>query len=273
MASGHYCAYCFLSDRIDDIYTPGFTEREASFYCTLINELIPEGEIINLLEVGCGSGRIIGNVFEKLTGAGRQVEAIGVDICPTMVEIAKRNYHYPELHFDKLDFPEETQGLEKNPFNIVLLIQSVILHRQDIDSLTDLPSRKMLEEIKRLLAPGGLLILDVVRYERWGEGSTRRPLTRGMKFQSGGLTCIFSNGKESIFRETEFEKRRERVRYWRVSANRPGAPFVSPWLLRYIAFPEEIRSWLSEEGYKIRRVRYGYGEEDEGRLVLLVSIS
>jgi ubiquinone/menaquinone biosynthesis C-methylase UbiE len=100
-----------------------------------------------VLDLGCGNGRLLGIFKERKIN----IDYIGVDNSDKLVEEAKKNF--PGVNFQianalKLPFPE-------NYFDKVYSI--AVLHH--------IPSKELrsqfLKEIKRVLRPGGLLILTV----------------------------------------------------------------------------------------------------------------
>jgi len=97
------------------------------------------------LDLGCGNGRLY-ELFKD-----KKVEYIGVDNCRKLIDLAKKKY--PDVQFiigDALRLP-----FEDNKFDLVFSI--ALLHH--------IPSQtyrlQVLKEIKRVLKPGGLLILTV----------------------------------------------------------------------------------------------------------------
>ena len=102
---------------------------------------LPEGS--NVLDAGCGSGYLTGSYAERyrLYGVDEQVEAINY---------CKKNYkgNYRISGLDKLPFSD-------NYFDAVLLLDT-IEHLQQ-------PIRELLE-IKRVLKPGGLLLICTINY-------------------------------------------------------------------------------------------------------------
>ena len=109
----------------------------------LFDDYIRPGD--KVLDLGCGNGRF----FEILKDKG--IDYIGVDFSEKLIEIAKKRF--PEAKFlvaDALNLP-----FPNNFFDKVYAI--AVLHH--------IPSKefrqRFLEETKRVLKPGGLLILTV----------------------------------------------------------------------------------------------------------------
>ena len=98
-----------------------------------------------VLDLGCASGRLF-EVFQ-----GKEVEYYGIDISESLIEIAKRLY--PEAKFqvaDALNLP-----FSDNFFDKVYSIS--VLHNIPSENF----QTQYLKEAKRVLKPGGLLILRV----------------------------------------------------------------------------------------------------------------
>ncbi len=110
---------------------------------SVFRDYIKNGD--KVLDIGCGNGRLLGLL------KGIEVEYIGIDNSEKLIETAREKH--PQEKFLvasalKLPFPE-------NSFGKIFLI--AVLH--------NIPSEefrlKILEEIKRVLKPGGVLILTV----------------------------------------------------------------------------------------------------------------
>ena len=118
------------------------------------------GRTLRVLEIGGGTGGTTTHVAPILD-AGR-VEYTFTDISPWFTERARERFaRYPFMRYQTLDIERDpfAQGLEPGQFDIVLA--SNVLH-----ATSDL--RRTLERVRRLLAPGGLLVLlEVTRPERW----------------------------------------------------------------------------------------------------------
>jgi SAM-dependent methyltransferase len=97
------------------------------------------------LEVGCGAGRILGYVAQ-LGG-----EAHGIDISPAMVEHCRMRYPAADTRVGDLsDIGRSAEG----PFDAVLALDNVL------DVFDDAERRRVLTDLRALLAPDGLLIFS-----------------------------------------------------------------------------------------------------------------
>ena len=121
------------------------------------------------LEVGCGAGRILGYVAQ-LGG-----EAHGIDISPAMVEHCRTRY--PAAHTQVGDLAN-IAGSAEGPFDAVLALDNVL------DVFDDAERRRVLADLRGLLAPDGLLIfsshnLAYVDRGAPGAGDEKAPAGRG----------------------------------------------------------------------------------------------
>jgi SAM-dependent methyltransferase len=97
------------------------------------------------LEVGCGAGRILGYVAQ-LGG-----EAHGIDISAAMVEHCRTRYPAADTRVgDLTDVGASAEG----PFDAVLALDNVL------DVFDDAERRRVLADLRALLAPDGLLIFS-----------------------------------------------------------------------------------------------------------------
>jgi SAM-dependent methyltransferase len=119
------------------------------------------------LEVGCGAGRILGYVAQ-LGG-----EAHGIDISPAMVEHCRSRY--PVAHTRVGDLSDIGASAE-GPFDAVLALDNVL------DVFDDAERRRVLADLKGLLAPDGLLIFsshNLAYVDRSDAGASDPKASRG----------------------------------------------------------------------------------------------
>jgi SAM-dependent methyltransferase len=98
-----------------------------------------------VLELGCGSGRLTGYLSEL------SPSVLGIDISPAMV--AHCQLTYPRATFGVGDL-RDLSGLESGGYDVVVAGFNVL------DVLGDRARREVLSDIRRLLAPDGLLIMS-----------------------------------------------------------------------------------------------------------------
>ncbi|RZI45132.1 class I SAM-dependent methyltransferase [Candidatus Finniella inopinata] len=112
-----------------------------------VQKSLPES-VHNLLDVGCGPGTFLGNFLPS------SVKGIGVDIAASQIEFAKNSYDFPHLNFicikDYLPFDNDF-------FDVVTCIEL-------IEHLSHTEFDFLLKEMKRVLKPGGILLLTTPNY-------------------------------------------------------------------------------------------------------------
>ncbi|MBL0225320.1 MAG: metalloregulator ArsR/SmtB family transcription factor [Geobacteraceae bacterium] len=114
-------------------------------------ELVPEG--VAVLEVGIGTGGLLNEL------AARAGQVIGVDHSPAMLEEARRRTTAEGIAGIDLRLGEMTH-LPLPDASVYCVVANMVLHHA-----ADPPA--VLAEIRRVLAPGGLLLLaDLARHER-----------------------------------------------------------------------------------------------------------
>ena len=95
-------------------------------YETVLKLIKPEGK--SLLDFGCGKGDFYGFLKER----GIDCQYTGIDINPSLIELARKNY--PDVEFYVMDI--ENAALEKK-FNYTLAIGVFNFAVQDIKGLTE----------------------------------------------------------------------------------------------------------------------------------------
>lgn len=100
-----------------------------------------------VLDVGCGTGVVTRLAADRVGGDG---EVTGLDVNPGMLEVARSAA--PELGIEWCQASAETMPLPDETFDVVLCQMS-------LQFVPDRPAA--LREMRRVLAPGGRLILNV----------------------------------------------------------------------------------------------------------------
>lgn len=112
------------------------------------------------LELGCGAGRILG----YLGALGGEVH--GIDISPDMVDYCRRRYPETTVHVGSLS---NVTATVRGPFDAVLVPDNTL------DVVEPDQRRRTLEEIRGLLAPGGVLIFSSHNLAYADAGGDRTP--------------------------------------------------------------------------------------------------
>lgn|GEM_PF-6021263 len=120
---------------------------EVEWFLSLLNDagIKPIGPV---LDFGCGIGRLsqaLAQYFDKVTG---------VDIAPSMLEMAEKINAFPEKCSYVLNQKDNLEIFENNSFNVV--ITSIVLQHVGPEL-----ARKYLSEMIRILSPGGILFFQL----------------------------------------------------------------------------------------------------------------
>lgn len=122
--------------------------RQFTWDIEILSQYASDGD--SVLDLGCGNGRLL-EILKK-----RQIEYFGLDTSEKLIEIARKKYL--QNRFEVGDILK--LAYSDNFFNKVFAIR--ILHH--------IPSKELrlqaLQEMKRVLKPGGILILTV--WNVWG---------------------------------------------------------------------------------------------------------
>jgi len=188
--------------------------RQFTWDIEILSQYVLNGDMV--LDLGCGNGRLL-EILKK-----KKIEYFGLDASQKLIEIARKKY--PQNRFEvgdilKLPYPD-------NFFDKVLAIR--ILHH--------IPSKEFqlqaLQEIKRILKPGGLLILTV--WNVWGS-KHKINLFRVIKY--GFLKII---GRSKLDYGDAF------IPWWKVKEK----------TLRYFHFftKRELRSLVQEAGFEVEKL-------------------
>ena len=115
-----------------------------------------------VLDLGCGAGRLLG--YLVLLGA----DAHGVDISPQMVDHCRRRFPGTDVRVgDLADVKASIEG----PFDAVLMSDNLI------DVFDDAQRRRVLADLRALLACGGLLVFSSHNLDQFDQ-AVRTPSSR-----------------------------------------------------------------------------------------------
>lgn len=113
------------------------------------------GRPVRLLEIGGGTGGTTRRLLDALGDVGTNVSFVFTDVSPGFLPAARRRFAGGAVAFEcrvlDLDSEPEAQGFGQAAADIVIAANSVHATRSIADSLA---------RVRRLLAPGGLLVLE-----------------------------------------------------------------------------------------------------------------
>ncbi len=105
-----------------------------------------------VLDVGCG----LGNDLSRFVSGGS--EGVGIDISPIAIQLSKKNFEYRNLSAEIVEMDGENMSFEDSSFDVVYC--HTVLH------FTPNPEA-LVQEIYRVLNPGGLAILMTINRHSW----------------------------------------------------------------------------------------------------------
>lgn len=109
-----YTAWEKLAPRYNDQWVQKYslrpTRREVK---KLILPLLEKDPDLKILDVGCGTGQLVGEISEF----HRSVDYLGIDVTPGMIEIARRNNTGDRIRFQNISVDDFTT---KERFDIIL---------------------------------------------------------------------------------------------------------------------------------------------------------
>ena len=122
----------------------GFGDRLRRFEVGLAEGLTPK----RIIEVGCGTAELTCALARRFPSA----EVVGLDIDPEILAIARKKVEREHLNVQLVPASAESMPFPDGHFDLV--VSSLMLHH--LDSST---KERALREWKRVLAPGGTLLL------------------------------------------------------------------------------------------------------------------
>jgi len=144
--------------KIDDVRAKKDTDTEVKQIVNLLLEENSASEQINLLDLGCGYGRL----SIPLVAAVKQLHIWGIDVSSKMLKVAERDtpsYLQSRLHFNELDMENLREYLENQ--NLVGKVDMAISIYTSFGYMSDDSNFQLLEAIAMALKPNGLFLLDL----------------------------------------------------------------------------------------------------------------
>ncbi len=166
-----------FSQAVDTYDAHAVLQREVA------NRLIAHAEFIRLkpariLDIGCGTGYFTGLLRERF----KRAHMIAVDIADSMIEAAKRK------HTRRLPWQAKMQFVTADALSLPFPDTSFDLVCSNLTLQWVVHPRKMLSEMRRILAPGGLMLLST--FGRRTLSELRQSLA-SIKHEHAGLVLPF----------------------------------------------------------------------------------
>jgi len=193
------------------------------------------------LDLGCGTG----NLLRRLVAAESGANGIGIDFCPTALEIArdKPSGDRTRLEFREVDFVRAAFPFPDRTFDGVTAVNTLyILTEKGAD-----PARKLaplLREIRRVLRPGGRLVVSTP--DGWGAHQLGKVVLGSLEHY--GL-LLWHEGPAGVVRRTrQFWRQRAALRVISETNRAIAARYVFLGRAQY-------RALLEDNGFRVERVR------------------
>ncbi len=234
----------FAADDYLYFYEPTLPEERTRREADFIEQALALQPDHRVLDVACGHGRLT-NLLAR-----RGYRMTGVDRSAGFLEIARRD---AQAHGLTVDYRQgDMRDLPfSEPFDRVMLTFTAFGYFHDEDNLL------VLRRIRRVLAPGGLFLFDV--------------LNRDTFLKRFVPTLVTERGNDLMIDRTSFDQRSGRVKTQRTTI-RDGRRRDMRFFLRLYNLTE-LDYWLREAGLTLDRVCSGYAggpvDHDAHRLVLI----
>lgn len=107
-----------------------------------------------IIDAGCATGELAYALAKK--GA----EVSGLDVNDDLLNTARATKSHPGLTFFKKDMLEIPDYFPHNQFDVVLCFGNTLVHLPSLEQIG-----RMLKDVKTVLKPGGLLLLQILNYD------------------------------------------------------------------------------------------------------------
>ena len=170
-----------------------FSGKKNQYFQLIRNEalfkLIGSNKQRSILDVGCGTGRGVIALGER-----GYKDISGIDYTPEMIDLAKGKID--SLNLDNIHlYTGDANHLPFQDHTYDCVISLNFLHMFKLDS-----QKKMIQEMSRVLKPGGILVIEFDNYYRsivmGGIEQRRKPRTNFNK--PSDFNCLFSRSSDGL---------------------------------------------------------------------------
>lgn len=156
-----------------------------------------------VLDLRCGAGDLMAQLFR------RGIAAYGVDPSPSAIEKTRARFKDEPLFQGASTNPSE---LEDHSFDAVLLVEVV-------EHLLEEDIGPTLDDVKRLLAPGGAVFATAPNGEDLASTRYRCPDCGGVFHQYQHLRSLDPSSMQALFEAESFRTQKVEALYWGLSPN------------------------------------------------------
>lgn len=215
--------YKSIARYYDDIFP--LNVQQVNFVVSLIN-----GEVKNknVLDVGCGTG----NLSLVLAKYFNRVEAIDLD--PEMISIALSKAAAPgsNVNFRCLNMLEIINHFSPEEFDLILSFGNTVVH---LDNVIEIGH--FLDQTKKLLKPGGKLLLQIVNYDHILE-------------QYIHALPMINNNKVKFDRYYDYFPEKNKINFTTILTVKESKTVIKNRVLLYPLKQSEVKNLLNQAGYR-----------------------
>ncbi len=143
--------YSSISRFYDDIFP--FDAEEAAFVVRHLDACTRDGG--RVLDIGCGTG----NKTVHMAGTNRFITAVDGD--PSMIAEACSRHAHPRIEYRTLNMTAVRETFGTACFEAVLCLGNTLVHLPEQRAVAE-----MVESMHSVLKPGGLLVVQILNYDR-----------------------------------------------------------------------------------------------------------
>lgn len=143
--------YQSIADHYDDVFPLNPVQAE------FVKSSLEDFSNAAMLDVGCGTGSLciaLAKNFKKV---------IGIDPDESMLKIARKKAgnESPNLHFLPYGMLDIEEHFEETSIDVILCLGNTLVHLATEEEILD-----FLTQSKKLLKPGGRLLMQIINYDR-----------------------------------------------------------------------------------------------------------